>query len=777
MIPTDIVQRVRSQRFYDDQVAHVEMLPERPARFAPLDPPLHPRVAGALAADGIHELFTHQAEAVTLLRHGADVVVVTGTASGKTLCYNLPVAETLACDPLATALYLFPTKALAQDQLRGVARFTNVGGDSSFVAGVYDGDTSQSLRRKLRDTASIILTNPDMLHQGILPGHSRWNRFFAHLRYVVIDEVHAYRGVFGSHLANLMRRLERICAHYGSRPQVVCCSATIGNPQEHAARITGRPVVAVTDDGSPRGPRQFVLWNPPRITVDGAETPAATLAGGDRRSPLHEAVWLLGLLVQNGTQTIAFVRTRLAAERILKETREDLRRVSRRLAEQVEAYRGGYLAEERREIERRLVTREVMGVASTNALELGIDIGSLEACLMVGYPGTVASLWQQAGRAGRGRGPSLVILIAQNSPIDQYLMAHSDYLFSRCPEEAVIDPDNPHIVIGHLRCAMHEMSMREDELSLFGVVGPVVAEVLAEDGEARRIGGRWYRSVTDHPASSVSLRNMSGVVYTIQDETNGSRVIGTMDEPSAYAQLHRNAVYLHAGETYLVRSLDLEQKIAHVERTSLEHYTQAVQVSQIRIDDTDTERVWRGATAGCGDVTVTTSIPMFRKNRFHARDSLGFETLDLPPQTLETVGVWLAPPDDLAAALRERQLIPLEALMGIANVLLAVAPMFVMCDESDIGVTVDPAPLGRDAVFLFDRYPGGMGFALRCLDRLEEMMQTVYEVVRDCSCEDGCPSCVGSAQPVYASTDLDSVVRGRILSRASARALLEGMLA
>ena len=415
-------------------------------------------------------------------------------------------------------------------------------------------------------------------------------------------------------------------------------------------------------------------------------------------------------------------------------------------------------------------------MASTNALELGIDIGSLDACIIVGYPGAVASMWQQAGRAGRGLEESVVFLIAQNSPIDQYFMSHCQYLFAQNPEQAIVDPDNPHIAIDHIRCAAHELAVADGEVDRFGPYAEVVLELLEEDEVVRHIDGRWYWASSEYPAAKVNLRNITGVIYTIQDESQGERVIGTTDEISALSQLHTHAVYLHAGDTYFVNKLDLEQKIAFVEKRDLDYYTQSVQSSQIRIDEPQEQAELRGAELGFGDVTVTTSIPMFRKIRFHSRDSLGFEELELPPQTLETVAVWLSPPEELVERMKEKSLVVGEGLIGIANVLVEVIQLFVMCDAQDVGTVVDASCLGRDALFLYDRYPGGMGFARRCLDQMGEIMQTIHTVIEECSCEDGCPSCVGAAVPAFAMTDLDSAVRGRIPDKQAAAFLLREML-
>jgi len=770
------LEQIRNHNFFNNQIVSIEELPERPPVYQDVPGGIHEAVEKALDKLGIQKLYSHQATAIEKIRQGKNVVIVTGTASGKTLCYTIPVIEALLEDSQSTMLSIYPTKALAQDQLRGLTAFQSDEFSIQFLAGTYDGDTPQSLRRKMRNGANIVLTNPDMLNQGILPQHARWNRFFTNLRYVVIDEVHAYRGVFGSHLANVMRRLARICKHYGATPQFICSSATIANPKEHAQRICGVAMELVDNDGSPRGPKQFVLWNPPPLKKAASGKPDDWRVGGDRRSPVGEAVQLMTALVKEGIQTIAFVRTRLAAELIFKSSRDMLRPISRRLAESIHAYRGGYLPEERREIERKLANKEILGVSSTNALELGIDIGSLDACVLVGYPGTIASLWQQSGRAGRGRDESVVFFVAQNAPIDQFLMAHSDYLFAQNPENAVVDVDNPHIVVGHLKCAANELPLSDDEAEIFGPYATAILELLEEDEYVRNIDEHWYWASSEYPAASVNLRNIAGPVYTIQDEAEGERVIGTMDEISAMSQLHTHAVYIHGADTYFVNKLDFDQKIAFVERRDLDYYTQAVQTSQIRVDEKELEERWRGGLLGYGDVTITTSIPMFKKIRFHSRDSLGFESLELPPQLLETVAFWFAPSEEVVKKMAEKKLLVGEALIGIANVLVEVAPFFVMCDTQDIGTVVDAKNLNRDALFLHDRYPGGMGYARRCLEQFDDIIQTIAEVIRNCGCEDGCPSCVGSAVPVTAMTDLDSAVRGRIPDKQAAQFLLDELL-
>lgn len=817
------LEALQHHRRYDDQIFRIVELPARPARFAELAEALPLPLQASLTPMGITALYTHQVQSIEHIRAGRHVVIVTGTASGKTLCYNLPVMETLLEDSLATALFIYPTKALAQDQLRGLERFADEQLGLSFLAGTYDGDTPAPQRRKLRDNGAVVLTNPDMLHQAILPNHSRWNKFFSNLRYVVLDEVHAYRGVFGSHLANVIRRLKRVCHHYGTDPQFICCSATIANPVEHAARITGVPMELVDDDGSPRGPKRFVLWNPPliggvpesqnshepvaeapslsrqlgrlrKIGATGEVLPSppspappvpvsvpATDAStdsqtGERRGPIGEAIDLMCHLVRENIQTIAFVRTRLAAELISRGARDYLSLISPRLTDRIQAYRAGYLPEERRDIERRLAEGDILGVASTNALELGIDIGSLDACLMVGYPGTVASAWQQAGRAGRGAEEALIFLIADNAPIDQYLLQNSQYLFEQNPENAVIDPDNPHVAIGHIKSAAYELPIPDAETALFGEFADPMLEILEEQKLVKHLRGQWFWASSEYPAAGVNLRNIGGPVYNIVDASEGNRVIGTMDEVSAFSQLHKHAVYLHDAQSYLVTDLDAENAIAYVEKRDLDYYTQAITSSRLQIEEKEEETRWRGCAVGLGEVTVTTTIPMFKKVKYHSRDSLGFEHLELPPQILETVSLWLVPPQACLEEVRSHNLVLAEGLIGIANCMVEVAPMFVMSDVQDVGVVVDASNLGQDALFLYDRYPGGMGYAQRCVDAMEQLMQAIHKVITNCPCISGCPSCVGAALPAFALTDIDSGTRGRIPDKQAALLIMRHLL-
>lgn len=738
------LRQMRNGYEYAGQIAHIEEIPAREAVYGDVEGDLHPEIAAGLEAQGITRLYQHQAEAVAASRRGEHTVVVTSTASGKTLCYQIPTFEHLLGNPNATALYLFPTKALAQDQARGLLRFGEDREALQAVSGTYDGDTPPDLRRKLREEGQIILTNPDMLHQGILPNHPRWGRFFQSLRYVVIDEVHAYRGIFGSHVSNVIRRLTRICNHYGVTPQFICCSATIANPKDHAESLVGQSMTLVDKDGSPGGRRRFLFWNPPFL--EGSTV--------DRRSPNTEARWWLTKLIQQRIQTIAFVRARTTAEVIYRYCQEDLSRISPKLGNSIRAYRGGYLPSERREIERQLFEGELLGVVSTNALELGIDIGGLDAAIVVGYPGTIASMWQQAGRAGRKADESIVVYIAQNAPIDQFLMRTPGYFFGQSPEHATIDPENPHISIGHLRCALRELPVHPAEGEVFGEFTGAMLEILEDEGQVRQLDGKWYYAKSGYPAAEVSLRNMSDKTYTIIEDTpEGPNVIGTLDEVSAFFQLHTHAVYMHNAQTYFVDKLDVDRKIASVAPKGLDYYTQAVDETNILVNDVESEARWRVSDIRFGEVSVTTFVTMFKKVKFEDRDSIGWENLDLPELKLDTTSCWVIPPREALRLCRDHGRVPTEGMKGIANVMAAVAPLFAMCDPADIGTTIDSSNNGRSTVFLYDRYPGGIGFAEKIYEMMDEVMTACWMVVSECDCEDGCPSCVGAPRPPESGDD------------------------
>ncbi len=758
------LERCRVDRHYADQIQVANRIDERPARYEELDPPLPRPLREVLGAEGISLLYAHQAQAVRAARAGRHVVIATGTASGKTLCYNLPALEHWLLDPRARALYLFPTKALAQDQLRGLRRFGQHR-ELDFVAGTYDGDTAADDRTRLRDRAQFLLTNPDMLHSGILPNHTRWSEFFAKLRFVVLDEIHTYRGIFGSNVGNVLLRLRRLAEHYGATPQFICCSATIANPAEHAANLIADEVTCIDQDGSPRGPRRFVLWNPP-VSDDGLAR---------RRSPNIEAEALVAELVRNRVQTICFTRARVVAELLYRYLRERLERDAPSLANKIAAYRGGYLAEERREIERRLFDGDLLAVCCTNALELGIDIGGLDACVIVGYPGSISSVWQQAGRAGRGTDEALVILVASENPIDQYLVSNPRYFFGQSPEHAICDRGNMHILLGHLRCATSELPVSLDELAVFGEYSAAILDLLVEDGQVAQHQGKWFWTGRGYPAGDISLRTMSEDVYNIVDTAN-QRVIGTVDGISAFSLVHQGAIYLHHGETYFVEQLDLEEKNAYVHAIQADYYTNVVDETKLRLDQTEETAPFHAGQIGLGDVTVTIFTLMFRKVKFYGADVLGYGTLDLPPRPLETTAMWLSPPTAALHRVREFDRLPAEGMLGIANVLVDIVPLYVLCDYADIGGVVDSANLGVPSVFIYDRYPGGLGFAQKAYELIESVLEACVWLIHHCECERGCPSCVGSMARSFVHYSAEGDATARIPDKEAALVILHEVL-
>ena len=735
---------------YREQIVHVEVIPARTATYGELAAPLPPVLTGYLRGQGIEQLYSHQVEAINQVRARRDVVVVTSTASGKTLCYNLPVAEAMLADDDSRALYIFPTKALAQDQLTVLGELAGTHADLAehIRCATYDGDTPSHQRRKVRESANIILTNPDMLHAGMLPYHSRWARFFSGLRTVVIDEIHSYRGIFGSNVANVMRRLDRICERYGSRPNFVLSSATIANPKDHAERLIAREVAVVDRDGSPRGMKHFVFWNPP-------------LAGPGqmlRRSSNVEAQELFQRLIEDGVQTIAFTKARVVAELLYRYVVEALAKRDPKLAKRVRPYRGGYLPEERRAIERQLFSGKLLGVTSTNALELGIDIGSLDACIIVGFPGSIASTWQQAGRAGRKSDDALAVLVAYNDPIDQYLMRHPEYFFARSPEEAIIDPENPYILASHLSCAAFELPLVDADETYFGPTAAHITRLLAEQGTLKEIDGRRYWSRPESPAAQANLRTISEDTFTIMDLTGGrNAALGTVDSISAPELVYPEAVYLHEGETYLVRKLDFEGKIASVERAEVDYYTQPVLSSSIRVKEERHSRPHHGGKVVFGDVDVTWATVAFKKIRFYTMENIGQATLELPAQTLSTTALFFIAPEELMIEVKDCDLSPIEGLVGIRNMMLVVLPILSMSDRRDLSGIVESSNTGKPTIFVYDRFRGGLGYSHRGYLEFERLLAMCLEMVQDCPCDFGCPSCVGLANfrpPLHQDPDM-----------------------
>ena len=762
----NFLTRLRSSDFFEGQITQTEALARREAKYQPIDPPLPDRLRQVLSGDNIKSLYSHQAQAIEHVRSGRHIVVVTGTASGKTVCYNAPVIERLLEDPEACALYLYPTKALAQDQLRTLNRYHTVDPSLPLLTGTYDGDTPPTARRKLKNEANVILTNPDMLHSGILPNHGIWARFFARLKFIVVDEIHAYRGVFGSNVCHVLRRLNRLCAHYGAEPVYICSSATIRNPLELAENLTGQSMVLVDDDGSPRGEKTFVIWNPPFFGENMME----------RRSANVEAARLLAEVVKDGRQAIAFVRARVTSEVVTKYVKDNLSREAPSLAKAVKAYRGGYLPEDRRRIEQELFKGELKAVVSTNALELGIDVGALDCAVLVGYPGSIASTWQQAGRAGRGKEPSLAFLIPHDSPIDQYMAQHPDYFFGRTPETAVVDPHNPHIVLSHLRAAAFELPLGPSDWNGYGEYCGSILNLLEEDGQVRFKKNRYFWCGGSYPAADVPLRNIGDDVYTIIERGEPNRVIGTIDEASAFMQVHPGSIYLHNEETYFVDTLDIDKKIAYVQKEDTDYYTQSMTEVKIKIESEELQKEWRDSQVHWGDLSVTSVTFMFKKIKFGSRDSLGFGALDLPPQSLHTSGMWLLPSQDTFVHVKQAGRVPREGLLGISNVIKEVIPIFAMCDTMDVGAAVDSSAANSPGVFVYDRFPGGLGFALKAFDLLEEILEASLELIDQCVCRSGCPSCVGSPLPPFSQLDPDVSMRGLIPDKAASKSILHALL-
>ncbi|MDR7554203.1 MAG: DEAD/DEAH box helicase [Armatimonadota bacterium] len=716
-------------------------LPARPALWAPIPDALDPRLAAALRRNGIEALYSHQAEAWEAVRAGRHVVVVTPTASGKTLCYNLPVLDAVLAAPQTRALYLFPTKALSMDQVDELQRLIDTL-DVDIKAYTYDGDTPAQARRAIRTAGHIVVTNPDMLHAAILPHHTQWLRLFENLRYVVLDELHTYRGLFGSHVANVLRRLRRLCRFYGTAPQFICCSATVGNPKELAERLLEEPVTLVDRNGAPAGPRVFVMYNPPVVNR----------ALGIRRDSILEAGRLAGEFIRNRIPLIAFARSRRTAE-LLTTAFKETAAIHGVGAHRVAGYRAGYLPGERRAIERGLREGEVLAVAATNALELGIDIGRLRAALLVGYPGTIASTWQQAGRAGRTGDLAVAILVATSDPLDQYIVRHPEYFFEQPPEAALLNPDNLYVLTSHVRCAAFELPFVDGER--FGPPTlPEILDYLARQRILHHEGGRWHYIADAYPARDVSLRSASVENVVIIDTTEATpRVIGEVDLASAPALVHEDAIYLHLGQQYHVDRLAWDERKAYVHRVTVNYYTTA----QIAVDVRVLQEFARSAdapSAAWGEVVVTYRPTIYKKLTLERHENVGWGPIHLPESTLHTSAYWMTLPP-LPLSRDEVQ----SVLAALTHALAHVAALYLMCDPRDLGRTYEVASphTGRPTIFLYDAVPGGVGFAERLFRLRAEVLAAARDLIAACGCEAGCPSCVGPA--------LEAGHRGKTLAR------------
>jgi DEAD/DEAH box helicase domain-containing protein len=757
----------------DAIVTATRRLPAVAASYAPFPEEADARLRNALAARGIEQLYTHQAEAFAHVLAGRNVVTTTPTASGKTLCYNGPVLDAILKDPSSRALYLFPTKALAQDQLaelHALAELAIRHGAPEIGVFTYDGDTPSDARRAIRGKAHVVLSNPDMLHSGILPHHPRWAKLFENLKFVVIDELHAYRGVFGSHLANILRRLRRVCRHYGSDPIFICSSATIANPRELAEGLTERSFELIEQSGAPRGEKFFLFVNPPVVNAQ----------LGIRRSYLSESRRVALEFLKHNLQIILFAQSRLATE-ILTTYLKDAYQGPPGASDVIRGYRGGYLPNRRREIERGLRDGVVRAVVSTSALELGIDIGALDVSILAGYPGTIAATWQRAGRAGRRSTRSAAVLVASSAPIDQFIIRNPSYFFDASPEHALINPDNLHILLDHVKCAAFELPFASDETFGHEDVQQVLG-VLAEEGLVHYADGQWNWTHESYPADAVSLRSVSSDNFVVVDITHGERVIGETDFSSAPATLHEKAIYIVEGQLFQVERFDFDGRKAFVRSVDCDYYTDAITYTKVTILDTfDSMSEARGAMRdestedsgvpvlpashlasrkSHGEVHVVSRVVGFKKIKFYTNENVGSGELDLPEQQMHTTSYWLTIPSGVMGSLPYSADDRRDGVIGLAFAMRHVAQLLLMCDRHDVGVSIDGGSLDRQArtggtggvpealasepnVFIYDNYPGGIGFSRPLFDMHALLLARTHELIAGCPCESGCPSCVG----------------------------------
>ncbi|MFE7132780.1 DEAD/DEAH box helicase [Streptomyces sp. NPDC057638] len=762
--PGAVLDRLTAGAGRASRITHTEHLPPRPGRHAIWPDRIRPEVINAIRAIGVEHPWAHQATAAEHALDRESVVIATGTASGKSLAYLAPVLSALLDGSEApngrgaTALYLAPTKALAADQCRAVKELTAPLGTRVRPA-VYDGDTPVEEREWVRQYATYVLTNPDMLHRGILPSHPRWSSFLRALRYVVIDECHTYRGVFGSHVAQVLRRLRRICARYGADPVFLLASATAAEPAVAAGRLTGVPVREVADDASPRGELVFALWEPPLTELHGEKGAPV------RRTATAETADLLTDLTVQGVRTVAFVRSRRGAELISVIAKERLAEVDRSLPRRVAAYRGGYLPEERRALERALHSGELLGLAATTALELGVDVSGLDAVVIAGYPGTRASLWQQAGRAGRSGQGALAVLVARDDPLDTYLVHHPEALFQRPVESTVLDPDNPYVLAPHLCAAAAELPLTEDDLALFGPAAPGLMPQLEAARLLRRRASGWHWTRRERAADLADIRGEGGRPVQIVEEGTG-RLLGTVDASAAHTTVHEGAVHLHQGRSYLVRRLDLEDSVALVEEAVPPYSTTARDITSVSVLDTDTEIPWGQGRLCLGSVEVTNQVVSFLRRKLVTGEVLGETKLDLPPRTLRTRAVWWTVTDDQLDAAR---IIPEQlggALHAAEHASIGMLPLFATCDRWDIGgVSVPLHPdTGLPTVFVYDGHPGGAGFAERAFHTARSWLTATREAIAACECASGCPSCIQSPKCGNGNEPLDKRAAVRLLT-------------
>ncbi|MBI0576093.1 DEAD/DEAH box helicase [Neobacillus cucumis] len=727
----EIISELKTNEQFKENIVTWETIEEKPAQTVSLPESLHPVLSQALNSKGIKELYTHQSTAYKTVMARRSIVAVTPTASGKTLCYNLPVLQTILQNPNARALYMFPTKALAQDQKSEINEIIQAAG-VDINSYTYDGDTPATIRQRVRKAGHVVITNPDMLHSAILPHHTKWVSLFENLKFVVIDELHTYRGVFGSHVANVIRRLKRICRYYGSNPVFICTSATIANPLELAEALTEEKMCLIDNNGAPSGKKHFLFYNPPIVNKP----------LNIRRSATLEVRKIAGELLKNKIQTIVFARSRVRVEIILTYLQE---LVKNQLGpKSIMGYRGGYLPTERRKIEKGLRSGDIYGVVSTNALELGVDIGQLQVCIMTGYPGTISSAWQQAGRAGRRHGEALVIMVASSSPLDQYIIQNPGYFFNKSPETARINPDNLIILIDHMKCAAYELPFKKEEK--FGSVDTEeLLEYLTEERILYRNGDKWYWMNDSFPAHNISLRSASqeNIVIVDQSDIANVKVIGEMDRFSAMTLLHDEAIYLHQGRQYQVEKLDWDEKKAFVREVDVDYFTDANLAVQLKVLEVDKLSSQTQAEIGFGDVSVRAMATIFKKIKFETHENIGSGPIHLPEEELHTNAAWISLDQSFAEMGQDRLE---QGLIGAAHALNHIAPLFVMADPQDIHVIpqVKADHNEKPTIFFYDRYPGGIGLSEKIYQGMPEVFEETRKMIEHCQCESGCPSCIGA---------------------------------
>ncbi|MFC1947371.1 DEAD/DEAH box helicase [Chloroflexota bacterium] len=727
---------LQSQSTYSGQVAHIEHIQPREAHSADLDQPLSPALQARLDKKWITSLYTHQAEAVNLARQGKNVMVATSSASGKSLCYNLSVLDTLLNTLDGRAIYLFPTKALAQDQLRVLREMFTPEPFREREFSTFDGDTPFGDRNDIRKRAKIILTNPDMLHVGIMPNHTSWSRFFRNLKYVVIDEAHTYRGVFGSHVAGVVRRLRRLCRYYDSEPQFILCSATIANPGEHAEKLIGLPFTVVDNDGSPHGQKDFVFWNPPIIDEK----------RNTRRSPNSEATFLFTELVNQSVRTLTFALSRRLVELIYSYSRDRLAELNPPLARRISAYRAGYLPKDRRKIEKELFGGQLLGAVATVALELGVDIGDLEATVLTGYPGSIASTWQQAGRSGRGKEPSMSFLVGLDNPLDQYFMRHPEAFFQKSVENALVNPDNHYILRAHLLCAAWDLPLTANDERFFGALLLEELEGLKNENLLREKNRKWYLAPSiSYPAQSIGIRSTGGEDYAVIDTSTAS-LLETVDAAVAFFQIHPGAIYLHQGTPYFINELDLHGHTAYASATDAVYYTQTKEIEDLRIKKTLKSRDAGKSKVYLGEVQVTNNVVGFKKKLQYTEEVIGEEPLTLPPIEFPTISFWFDLPIETVQEITEAQMDFPGGLHAAEHAAISMLPLFTLCDRNDIGgvSTALHPDTGRAQIFIYDAYPGGIGISEKGYEIVEDLWKATLQVVSECPCQDGCPSCIQS---------------------------------